>query len=388
MSNIWSKNKYVEIVIDILVYLMSMNFLHYGQLILPIICLIIFINRKCKFYVKNTKVFIVLCLFGISFFVFSYYLGFYSIMGFCFPLAYYIGSNIIEVNEEKIKKVIYLIIFGMVTHYILNFTYELIRFGWYKTITKATRYDVWLQNEFVPTGTATNSVLILSLSYYLFVYENNIRIKITNIILLVLSIAYTIILRRRLQIAILVIIFTISIIIDCWILKNTKNLKKLKKICLTIVYTSIIFLLLYCFNLFNFRRWLNVNSIFAYVRNNGINNGRLSILLKGIKYLPEYLFGGKNISNIVGMPFHDLLLDIYDYAGVFSTLIMIAYLALVAKNSIRLIKSNRITNSFKLLIIEIYIGYIIMFLLEPLMTGSSLFLIVGILIEACVELLI
>ena len=117
----WSNKKYINIIINVLLFLMSVNFLHYGQFILPIICLILFIDNEFKFKVSNIKLFILFCLFGITFCLFSYKLGFYCVMGFCFPMAYYIGSNLKDVNEENIKKIIYIITLGMCVHVILNF---------------------------------------------------------------------------------------------------------------------------------------------------------------------------------------------------------------------------------------------------------------------------
>ena len=108
-----------------------MNFLHYGQLILPIICFIIFIDRKLQFRVNSPATFIILCLFAVAFYGFSYQLGFYSVMGFTFPMAYYIGSNMLEPNEEKVKKVIYLLGIAMGFHIILNAIYEYAHHGRY-----------------------------------------------------------------------------------------------------------------------------------------------------------------------------------------------------------------------------------------------------------------
>lgn len=308
-------------------------------------------------------------------------------MGLCLPMAYYIGSNIYIINENNIKKLVYIVMYGMVTHYLLNFIYEFSRFGWYKTITKATRYDIWLQDEFVPTGTATNAVIILSIAYYLLIYEKNIKEKLLNIVLLTLTIVYTVILRRRIQIAILIIFFAISMIIDYFVFKNKKNYQKLKYLLLLCILLTIAVLIFFYFDLFNLKRWITVNSIFAYVKNNGIKSGRLSILLEGINYIPTYLFGGKNISNIIGMPFHDFILDIYDYAGIVPTLIMLCFVVICLKNLYKFAKTKSMSNSIKLMILEIAFGYIIMCFLEPLMTGSSTFVIVGILIEASVELL-
>ena len=69
---------------------------------------------------NSPMTFIVLCLFAVSFYAFSYKMGFYSVMGFTLPMAYYIGSNIKDPSEENIKKIIYLFAISMGIHVILN----------------------------------------------------------------------------------------------------------------------------------------------------------------------------------------------------------------------------------------------------------------------------
>ena len=125
MTNIWSNNKYIEILINIMLFLLGINFMHLGQLFLPLICLLLFIDRKFKFKVNNIKIFIILCLFSISFFIFSYKLGFYAVMGFTLPMAYYIGSNMNEVSQKNVKYVIYILALSMATYLLLNFAFEL-----------------------------------------------------------------------------------------------------------------------------------------------------------------------------------------------------------------------------------------------------------------------
>ena len=108
MNRIWSDNGYIDLIINVLLFMVGINFMHYGQLIFPVICLLLFIDNRLKFKVNDPKVFILLCLFGISFYAFSYKLGFYSVMGFCCPMAYYIGSNIKYPNAGNVKKIILL----------------------------------------------------------------------------------------------------------------------------------------------------------------------------------------------------------------------------------------------------------------------------------------
>ncbi|MBR4422507.1 MAG: hypothetical protein IKS69_08235, partial [Erysipelotrichaceae bacterium] len=123
MNRIWSDNKYIDIIINVLLFLTGINFLHYGQLILPIICFILFIDRKLVFKVNSPLTFIVLCLFAVSFYAFSKK-DFYCVMGFTCPMAYYIGSNILYPTEKNLKKIIYLLALSMGFHVILSAIYE------------------------------------------------------------------------------------------------------------------------------------------------------------------------------------------------------------------------------------------------------------------------
>ncbi|MDY5653791.1 MAG: hypothetical protein SPK79_08700, partial [Erysipelotrichaceae bacterium] len=102
-------------IVNVLIFCIALNIFHLGQLILPLICLILFIDRKFKFEVSSKIVFIILCLFALTFFGFSFKLGFYSVMGFCLPMAYYIGQNLNR-SEDNIKKLIYIIALGMGVH--------------------------------------------------------------------------------------------------------------------------------------------------------------------------------------------------------------------------------------------------------------------------------
>ena len=124
LDNIWSENKYINLTINVLLFLLGINFMHIGQLFLPIVCFLIFVDRKFRFKVNDPKIFIILCLFAIGFYAFSYQLGFYCVMGFTLPMAYYIGSNMYEPDEDKIRKIIYLFALAMGLHVVLNSIFE------------------------------------------------------------------------------------------------------------------------------------------------------------------------------------------------------------------------------------------------------------------------
>ena len=113
------ENKKLDIVIQIMIFCIALNIFHLGQFLLPVICVLLWVNDKFGLNIRNMKVFILLCLFSLFFFIFGFKLGFYSVMGFCLPMAYYIGGRLNK-SEDNIKKLIYIIAMGMGVHVLLN----------------------------------------------------------------------------------------------------------------------------------------------------------------------------------------------------------------------------------------------------------------------------
>ena len=390
MENIWSENKYVNLLINILLFLTGINFLHYGQLILPIICFILFVDNKLKFKVNNPKTFIILCLFAISFYAFSYKMGFYSVMGFTCPMAYYIGSNMKNPTEDNIKKIIYLFAISMGLHVILNCVYEYFVHGKHGFFMSTTHYDFWTKEKIANTATAVNADIMLGCLYYLVFHEKNRKIKILNLIILAASMFYLVVIGRRTPVMMILIVFVSSFIYETKYLKN--NSKKLKNSFLTISICALIFLALliitYSFNLFNARTVLQEYHIILKFTRSFINDQRFELYFGSFPLMPKYPFGGQHISTILGEQIHDFWIDIYDYAGIVPCFVMIVYSIIYLKNMIRFLKTESISADFRILSLGVFICIALQMFFEPIMTGSSLFLIVSIIIGALFERLI
>lgn len=373
----WSKNRTVDITVNILLFCVGLNIFHYGQALLPIICLIIFINNRFKLNINNMTVFIILCAFGLSFFAFSYKLGFYGIVGLCLPMAYYIGSNLKEKSEKNVIKVIYILALGMAFHVILNFGYELILLG-SSTFNKIHHYDIWTRKHISSTGTAINYTFLIGVIYYSIFYEKNKLLKYLTIVSFVILFIYNFALGRRTPILMLLISIAISYVLDIYIYKSRKVNKKLIKI-IGIVIVSVIacVVMLYVININDFRtKFIFINLILKFY-NFGLNPERLQIFLNGVSLMPKHLWGGQYISKILDSQIHDLWMDTYDYAGIVPFILLIVYSILSIKDIVLTI-NNRINN--KCLFIVLFLCILMQMLLEPVITGSSIFLISTILI--------
>ena len=261
MNDILSENKYVNYAVNVLLFFLAMNFMHYGQIIIPLICLIIFIDRKFKFNVNDYRIFLLLASFGIVFFVFSKRDDLFCFMGMMIPMAYYIGSNIYEPDKEKIKNIIYLLSFGMAFHVILNFGYDLAIRG-IECFTRNSHLDFWYKDEFPTTQTAVNYVFMLGIFYYLVVYEKNKKVVCLLVSTFAIIMIYAIALGRRTPFVLFAIALFVPTLIDRQkIARNAYQKNKIVKIMVFSLITFSVLILGYFFNFLGLKEFVSNLSI-------------------------------------------------------------------------------------------------------------------------------
>lgn len=376
------KNKStIDIFFSVCIVLLAMYFMHLSQFLLPLMCLVIFAKAGYRIRVKNRFVFIVLCLFGIAFFAFSYKLGFYSTMGFCLPMSYYIGQNLKEYTSLSLRKVIYLVVLGMGMHVILNFIYDFYIYG-LSVLSHRSHYDIWLRDKVNTTATAVNYVIPTSCFYFVFFRENNKKIKLIYGLMYFVMMVYNISLGRRTPLLMLSLVIGLGLLVECFEKKNYKIL--VIPLAVLLMLTFLITLLVIT-NFGGFGdMFFDLHIVSKFVEY-GLNAGRLDILLDAMKYMPKYPWGGQKISQIVGIQIHDLWTDIYDYAGIISFVLMVVYFISNVILQIKIFIRNDISKDMKLLSIFVFVCCLIQMMLEPVMTGSSIFLISYILIFAVLD---
>lgn len=372
----WSEKRYVDLIINTLLFLIGINIFHYGQLILPVICMILFADRKLQFYVKSPLTFVVLCLYAVSFYAFSHQLGFYSVMGFCLPMAYYIGSNLKEVSEGNIRKVIYCIAFGMCAHLLLNFYYDYTVLG-SELLLRNSHYDFWTRGYVAANTTSVNLIMIISAIYYILFFEKDRRLRITGIVLFFAALSYDLALGKRMPIFIMVLCLVLCVLFD--IVFVQKN----KKFILVLVIPAlglILLLVLYFINFLGLKDIMDDIRLVIKIKAGFFDFDRVKILLWALPYFPKYLWGGQKISSAIGIQIHELWLDVYDYAGLPSYILLMIYTFIYLRDIWNVLKKASVSKPFKLLIVSFVFCAACVMLLEPVMTGSSLFLICVIMI--------
>ena len=375
------ENKKIDVAIQIMIFCIAMNIFHLGQFLLPVICLLLWVNDKYKIKIKNMKIFILLCAFSIFFFIFSFKLGFYSVMGFCLPMAYYIGGRLNK-SADNIKKLIYLIALGMGAHVLLNMAYDFTIYGT-DLFNHTSHYDIWLQDEAMPTAVATNYMIITGCVYYLLLKENNKKLKFGILGVYLVMMIYNITVGRRTPILMLGITLAVGVVFDFFVFDGNKKI--LKKALILFLMIVLLIGIVWIIDLFGIRSTLYNMPFIMKFREYGLDTRRFDIMINGIKMMPHYLWGGQYISGLMEIQIHDLWLDIYDYAGIVPFVLMIVFTVYEIVCFIKLLINKKISSDFKILLIGVYAACLVQAMLEPLMTGASIFLICMVMMFAATD---
>lgn len=300
-------------------------------------------------------------------------------------MIYYIGSNMNNSNEDNIKYVIYILAFGMASHVVLNFACDLIVRG-IDCFNRNSHLDFWVWDEFPTTQTAILFLFMIGLIYYIFVYEENKKIRTIGIILFVILMIYEIALGRRTTALLMLISNVGAFLIDYFILKN-KNKKSRNLLLIGIALILLLGLigLMTAFNVFGIQeRILKIEVVKKFMLF-GFESGRVNIFKQAMSLAPQHLWGGKEISDIIEWEIHDLWFDVFDYAGIVPCIILFIHSIMSMFVYVKFYMNNKIDKKFRFLIFILFIGIFIQLLLEPIITGSSIFFLCSMLVFTMIE---
>ena len=388
-------------IIYVLLFLFSLNAFNESSLFLALLFAFIVICDKGKLYIpSNDRIFFVLLLFSVAFFVFSAQNGVRTgLPAVGCPMAYYIGlrlqNNKLETlrAEKQLRVVTLLLVAGMTCHAVVNFIYELIRFGGINS--GGIHYDFFsLGAQTSATGAATYLTLFAGVVFYLIIESNSLKKWIAGILLLVVAVAYDMILGGRTFFALIGISFFLSMVVFIWGQKNdAKKLRAFGKtflilLALVIVAMAVyfryqdriikLFESTYLFHRISYASQSQSQDLLSFFK----SSNRGNIRNRYIALMFDYPWGGRKILNAVGMYAHELWLDVFDSAGIIPfILIWIVTLQITCSNFKYILKKDVLIKN-RVLIAGITASVTTQFFFEPVLTGCrallfSYFLICG-----------
>ncbi|MGM0792397.1 MAG: hypothetical protein ACQEUD_20050 [Bacillota bacterium] len=371
-----SKSKILDLIWLTVIFLFSINLLNktnYIFLALLFVGLLIVDYRKLRF--KFTLDFIILSLFSLSYYIIFINYNETGINTMLFYLigpvaAFFIGYFIVERESNFILKTFLVIILGNFLYGSLNMITYFNTFGF----NSVERYvpDFWSGHEIGATLQGTYFTLVSSLLFFSFLLIKKRNKKVLSITIFfgtIFSIYSSLILGNRTLILVTVLVFGVNIIVFL-ILNKSNTLRNLKIFIFLMLFILILFVI-YSNNIIGIRDFI-LNSQLNNRLDEGVSladDPRLIAYNKAISQILTYPFGGYQM-DIGGVSYvHNLWLDVSYATGIIPFFLLLLFSIKSILNLMYIIKNNSEDILFKVFVISIFLGYLLNFMVEPILEG-------------------
>lgn len=350
---------------DFLVYLLLMIVFIYmilkkGKIIIPkqigllIIVLFSITYTFISTIINQQKIDLFLLLGPIS----AYYSGF-VIMKFCKD----------ECKEQYVIKCIFAILIGFFIHAMLNFS---INIG----SESRNTIDFWTGDVMSATLQGTLLTPLLATLFYTIFYINKKTIKITMFLFFIFALAYDMVIATRSVIIIAMIVFLISVF--SYIIMENKIKNKLR--ILIIIFASILVIIaMYSTDTFEIKTKIESSNLFSRIEdteNMTSDNARINAQLDAIKNILKYPFGMPKDISFAGLSYaHNMWLDVAKETGIIPLILLIVFFILNICSLIKVINNKKWSVKLKILLISVYITFLLIFSIEPILQGIPIIFI-------------
>lgn len=284
------------------------------------------------------------------------------------PITLYAVGSYLAKHTSGLRAAV-LMIAGFSLHGALNVFYYLIQAY---TIQERALINIWSGKI---TATLQNALFIpaVALFFYFLFMENRKLIKIAGIATVIIALYSTVITASRTILYLLIIAFTLNAF-----LYGVKNKKRSGKVLLGVVALSLGILLIYSFDIFGLRSWLESSSLFARLSNADDTANSFSGNVRW-KMSQEYLaailnkpFG--NIEATSSNYAHNLFLDMGKFSGLFPALgLFIWSVKQVLSTALVTFHRGQQLSFEGIAFVMASCGMMIIFFLEPIIEGLPVF---------------
>jgi len=356
-------------------FLFSLNFFGKGNiffLLLIVNALIIGFLSGNRFILD--KGFIYIILFSISYFIILQFyrtIDLYSIFIFLVaPIAAYIlGQLVVSQSCSLIRNYIYIIAIGNFLHGFFNVIYTTILFGFSIYFSGLRGFpDIWSREILTATLQGTYYTLVVSLLFYsIVIRKENFLFSYMIIIMAFFSLFVSALMGNRTLLFIMGIVFLVSLIVY-FLLEQRKI--RIIKIFMSIFILSLILYVLYATNTFALREIVEGSLLVGRMKYSITQDDpRFSVYSWAFKQLFDYPMGGYRMY-LGGLKYaHNLWLDVLFATGLIPFIFLSLFSINVSINVYKLIKLASLPISLRLLLFGIYAGYILNFMVEPILEG-------------------
>ncbi|WP_282938856.1 hypothetical protein [Paenibacillus sp. RC67] len=284
--------------------------------------------------------------------------------------CFFIGYLIFKKEAQLIYKTIITIVLGNMLYGSINM---LLYFKTFGANTYERRVpDIWTDIGMAATLQGTHFTPVASLLFFSFILWINRKYKVLSFILFfgaIFSLVSSVVLGNRTLIIITLLTLFSNIILYSMLVKK-KQSSILKSIFLAASFFILIWVV-YSYNLFGISDFILDSQFYVRMNEQGsmLDDPRMLVYSNALVELFNYPLGGYKL-DLGGLSYaHNLWIDVLYVAGIIPFIFLGLYTLKSIINLGFIIRSDRVNVEFKVLIFSIYIGYLLNFMVEPILEG-------------------
>ncbi|MFC4802572.1 hypothetical protein ACFPA1_25000 [Neobacillus sp. GCM10023253] len=359
----------------VIVFLFSINFYgkgHFLLLLLLLVGLIVINYKKSKF--KITIDHLLIFLFSISYFIILFMHrspGIGAMLIYLIgPIAcYFIGYFIIKVDSKFIVKTMLSITLGLFLNGLLNMInyFQIYGFNPNQTGLRVVP-NIWSGGVLTDTLQGTYFALVSSILFYSFILLKKGKHILIPIILIgctIFSIISSFILGNRTLIAVVMVSFVVSFLVYSYLERKSK--KEFFKVLLFVSGLFSLVFIFYISNSFGLKEFV-LNSTW-YTRTETasmMDDARIRFYKIALSQMLDFPFGGYHMSFTYA---HNLWFDVLNATGLIPFFFLLLYTLNSIKGLVNIIIYKSIDMQFKMFTLGIYLGFFLVFMVEPILEG-------------------
>lgn len=370
---------------QLLLFLFSTGMLNtlYSSIAISVIIILVYQlikTKQVKLAAMRSISFLMLYLFGVFYFLF----GVFTIQGVMHylvsPLLTFIaGWTIVSANkqnqEQTVKSMIYALVLGYGLHALLNYVINVGKPRW-------LLIDFFSGSIRAATGSGAINTIIFSMLFYVMIIEKRILVKMTGIVILMVSILYAFLLGTRTQFIILLIVFIISIVVHS---HEKHGRSALIRSLLIIVFLTSMFIIMYQQDFLSMRNAIEKSNLMLRFQDINLrvsDDTRKNRYLEGIAGLIDHPFGKSDIHTGY---YHNFWLDIGRIGGIIPFIIMAGFSYITFTHMLQIFRDKRTDIGLRYMLLGIYIGIQMNFFVEPILEGFFDFFLINCFINGMTE---
>ena len=365
-----------DILMVLMIVLGSMNIFEYGIHIVVLFFLLYFISAGRIHYTEALFA-PALMTFSLLFFWEDSLNGPTTIVkSLVWPMAFLLGYEATNMEtwdevgaqqtEKKVNRYILLVAIGFFAHFALNFYFNM---G--ETYLGRNTKDVWSKEVRAATGQAALACIPLGWSIASFMNNTGIRKRIPALIVIAIVLMYNLVLSTRTLFLMLLIITLVAVLY--LVFAANKSKKKLYVVLAVLVVLAFV-VIGYRNNLFNMKEQFDSSEFHSrfYGKNSEdiSEDGRLDRKRKYLERMPLNLWGGGHIRRYTGSYAHDLLLDLYDDAGILALIAAVMMVVGSVVVLVRLLKNGHVKFETRMMLLCVFMAMYMEFMVEPIFIGA------------------